>query len=253
MRNAVGDVQTVLVLGGGSDIGLAIATRLVGAGARTVVLAGRRPEAYAAAADSLKAAGASEVRCVAFDADDTGSHQAVIDGVVAEVGDLDVTVAAFGVLGDQAVDETNASTAVAVATTNYVGGVSVLTVVGNRLRGQGHGALVVLSSVAGERVRRSNFVYGSSKAGLDGFATGLADALHGTGAKVLVVRPGFVVSKMTAGMDAAPLSTTPEKVAEATVKGLAGSATVIWVPGALRLLMSVLRHVPRPLFRRLPV
>ncbi|MCW2621260.1 MAG: hypothetical protein JWL64_862 [Frankiales bacterium] len=253
MRNAVGDVQTVLVLGGGSDIGLAIARSLVGAGARTVVLAGRNPASYAADADRLTAAGAHAVHCVAFDADDTDSHQAVIDGVVAEVGDLDVTVAAFGVLGDQAVDETDAQAAVAVARTNYVGGVSVLTVVANRLRTQGHGALVVLSSVAGERVRRSNFVYGSSKAGLDGFSTGLADALQGSGARVLVVRPGFVASKMTEGMDPAPLSTTPEKVAEATVKALSGSATVIWVPGALRVLMSVLRHIPRPLFRRLPV
>lgn len=252
MRNAVGDVQTVLVLGGGSDIGLAIAVRLVGAGARTVVLAGRNPAGYDAATSALRAAGATEVVNVAFDADDTDSHPTLIADVVAKVGDLDVTVAAFGVLGDQAVDETDAGAAVAVARTNYVGGVSVLTVIGNRLRAQGHGALVVLSSVAGERVRRSNFVYGSSKAGLDGFATGLADALHGSGARVLVVRPGFVVSKMTTGMDPAPLSTTPEKVAEATVKALAGSATVIWVPGALRLLMSVLRHVPRPLFRRLP-
>jgi len=137
--------------------------------------------------------------------------------------------------------------------TNLLGAVSALTVLGERVRTQGHGDLVVLSSVAGERVRRSNFVYGASKAGLDGFATGLADALHGSGARLLVVRPGFVVGKMTAGLPAAPLSTTPEAVAEATVKGLRGTGTVIWVPAPLRLVMSVLRHVPRPVFRRLPV
>jgi len=253
MRNAVGDVQTVLVLGGGSDIGLAVASRLVAQGARTVVLAGRRPGAYAAAEAALRAAGATTVRRVAFDADDTDSHPRVIRGVVADVGDLDVTVVAFGVLGDQSVDEHDPAAAVAVARTNYLGGVSALTVMGQQLRTQGHGALVVLSSVAGERVRRSNFVYGSTKAGLDGFATGLADALHGSGARVLVVRPGFVVSKMTEGMDRAPLSTTPEAVAEVIVKGLSGSATVVWAPAPLRLVMSVLRHVPRPLFRRLPV
>lgn len=253
MRNAVGDVQTVLVLGGGSDIGLAVASRLVAQGARTVVLAGRRPGAYAEAEAALRAAGATTVRRVAFDADDTDSHPQVIRGVVADVGDLDVTVVAFGVLGDQSVDEHDPAAAVAVARTNYLGGVSALTVMGQQLRTQGHGALVVLSSVAGERVRRSNFVYGSTKAGLDGFATGLADALHGSGARVLVVRPGFVVSKMTEGMDRAPLSTTPEAVAEVVVKGLSGSATVVWAPAPLRLVMSVLRHVPRPLFRRLPV
>lgn len=253
MRNAVGEVRSVLVLGGGSDIGQAVARRLVQDGATTVVLAGRRPSAYAAAEQALRDAGATTVLSVAFDADDTAAHGQVVADVVARVGDLDVTVAAFGVLGDQAVDEHDASAAVAVARTNFLGGVSVLTVLGARLREQGHGALVVLSSVAGERVRRSNFVYGASKAGLDGFATGLADALHGSGARVLVVRPGFVTSKMTAGMAPAPLSTTPDAVAAAVVKGLAGSATVVWAPAQLRVVMSVLRHLPRPVFRRLPV
>ncbi len=253
MRNAVGTVQSVLVLGGGSDIGRAIAVRLVQEGARTVVLAGRRPETYADAERALRAAGASRVVSVPFDADDTESHAGTVADVVGQVGDLDVSVLAFGVLGDQAVDEDDPAAAVAVARTNYLGGVSVLTVLSQQLRAQGHGALVVLSSVAGERVRRSNFVYGSAKAGLDGFATGLADALHGSGARVLVVRPGFVASKMTEGMDEAPLSTTPQAVADVVVKGLQGSATVVWAPPALRLVMSVLRHVPRPLFRRLPV
>lgn len=253
MRNAVGDVQTVLVLGGGSEIGLAVAHRLVRDGARTVVLAGRSPAEYGPAEQELRAAGATDIRSTAFDADDTASHGQVIDGVLATVGDLDVVVVAFGVLGDQAVDERDAASAVAVARTNYLGVVSVLTVLGDRLRTQGHGAIVVLSSVAGERVRRSNFVYGSTKAGVDGFATGLADALHGTGVRVLVVRPGFVKTRMTAGLTPPPLSTTADAVADAVANGLRGSATVIWVPKAFRFVMSVLRHVPRPLFRRLPV
>lgn len=253
MRNAVGEVQTVLVLGGGSDIGRAIASRLVQQGARTVVLAGRRPEGYERAEQALREAGATTVSSIRFDADQTESHEGIRRDVVAAVGDIDVTVVAFGVLGDQSVDERDPVAAVAVARTNYLGGVSVLTVMGNQLRTQGHGALVVLSSVAGERVRRSNFVYGSTKAGLDGFATGLADALHGSGARVLVVRPGFVVGKMTKGLDPAPLSTTPEAVADLVVKGLRGSATVVWAPALLRPVMSVLRHVPRSLFRRLPL
>ena len=253
MRNAVGEVQTVLVLGGGSDIGAATAERLVRDGARTVVLAGRSPERFTGVVERLRAAGATEVLSVPFDADDTDSHAALVADVAARVDDLDVTVVAFGVLGDQEAAERDPGTAVAIARTNYLGGVSVLAVLGEHLRRQGHGALVVLSSVAGERVRRSNFVYGSTKAGLDGFATGLADALHGSGARVLVVRPGFVRSKMTDSLPDAPLSTTPDAVAEAVVKGLRRSAVVVWVPGALRPVMSVLRHVPRPLFRRLPV
>ncbi len=122
-----------------------------------------------------------------------------------------------------------------------------------RLRTQGHGAIVALSSVAGERVRRSNFVYGSTKAGFDGFFLGLGEALRPSGVRVLVVRPGFVRSKMTEGLDAAPLSVSADQVAEAVVEGIANKRELIWVPGAMRVVMSGLRHVPRPVFRRLPI
>ena len=118
---------------------------------------------------------------------------------------------------------------------------------------QAHGTLIVLSSVAAERPRRSNFVYGASKAGLDAFAQGLGDALAGTGVDVMVVRPGFVRTKMTAGLKPAPLSTTPDAVAGAIVDGLRRGAHTVWVPPALRSVMSIVRHLPRPLFRRLSI
>ncbi len=121
------------------------------------------------------------------------------------------------------------------------------------LREQGHGTVVALSSVAGERVRRSNFVYGSTKAGMDGFYLGLGEALREYGARVLVVRPGFVHTKMTEGRDAAPLSVSAEEVAAAVVDGVAAGRELVWVPRAMRGVMSGLRHVPRPLFRRLPL
>ena len=231
VTDALGRPGTVLVLGGRSEIGLAIAHALE---PRTLLLAGRGLP-------------------IELDADDTASHQQVIDQVVSEHGDLDVVVLAFGVLGDQTVDETDPTRVVEVMRTNLLGAVSVATVVANQLRAQGHGSLVVLSSVAGEKVRRSNYVYGASKAGLDGFALGLGESLRGTGASVLVVRPGFVHSRMTAGMKAAPLATTPAAVAAVTVKGLRSGAAVVWAPAPLRLLMSVLRHVPRGLFRKLPI
>jgi decaprenylphospho-beta-D-erythro-pentofuranosid-2-ulose 2-reductase len=120
-----------------------------------------------------------------------------------------------------------------------------------RLEEQGHGTIIVLSSVAGERVRQSNFVYGSSKAGLDGFAQGLGDSLEGTGVNVMVVRPGFVHSSMTEGRDAPPLSTTPEAVAEAVADGLASGKHTVWVPGTFRYVMTAFRHLPRPLWRKL--
>lgn len=252
MKDALGAVQSVLVLGGSSDIGVAIAARLAGPRSATVVLAGRHPDALASAAERVRRAGATRVETIAFDAEATAGHDQVVDRAVELAGDLDVVVLAFGLLGDQELDEAGGDGAVRVATTNYVGGVSAGLAVARRLRTQGHGTLVVLSSVAGERVRRANFVYGSSKAGLDGFAQGLGDALHGSGASVLVVRPGFVRTAMTEGMAAAPLATTPEAVAEATATALAAGREVVWVPGAFRWIFLVFRHLPRWAWRRVP-
>lgn len=250
MRNALGSVQSVLVLGGTSDIGLEIARRLRDGGARRIVLAGRDPSALDRAAEGLRMPGV-EVTLGAFDADAVDGHTAAMTTLFAGV-DVDVVVAAWGVLGDQAAAEASAAAAVAVARTNYLGAVSALTITANLLREQGHGALVVLSSVAGERVRRSNYVYGSTKAGLDGFCQGLAAALVGSGVHLLVVRPGFVPTKMTAGLDVPPLSTTPEAVAEAAVAGLTAGRSVVWVPASMRAVMLVLRHLPTAVFRRLP-
>ncbi len=253
MQNSFAEPQNIVLVGGTSEIGLAIVRALLTPSARRVVLAGRHPEALDAAAAALPAGPGVQVSTLPFDAVDPASHQAFVDAAVAAVGDLDVVVLAFGVLGEQsAYDAEPASAAVAV-TVNYTGAVSVGLAIANRLRLQGHGRLVVLSSVAGERVRKDNFVYGSSKAGLDGFAQGLGDSLEGTGAKVLVVRPGFVHSAMTAGMSAAPFATTPDAVAAATVKALFTGTRTVWVPGVLRLVFSVLRHVPGPIFRRLPL
>ncbi|MEU4271450.1 decaprenylphospho-beta-D-erythro-pentofuranosid-2-ulose 2-reductase [Streptomyces sp. NPDC026092] len=251
MKDAFGTPQSLLLLGGTSEIGLATARRLIARRTRTVWLAGRPTPALTAAADSLRALGA-EVRTVAFDALDTESHPERLGKIFTE-GDIDMVLLAFGILGDQAHDEADPLAAVRVAQTNYTGAVSAGLICAAALQAQGHGSLVVLSSVAGERARRANFIYGSSKAGLDAFAQGLGDALHGTGVHVMVVRPGFVRSRMTAGLEEAPLATTPEEVARAVELGLRRRSETVWVPGALRMVMSALRHVPRPLFRRLPV
>jgi decaprenylphospho-beta-D-erythro-pentofuranosid-2-ulose 2-reductase len=253
MKDALGYVQSILVLGGGSEIGLAIARDLGAPRHATVVLAGRRPERLGAAARALRDAGVGRVETVAFDGDDTGSHESLLDKVTGMVGDLDVVVLAFGVLGNQAVDEQTGDGAVRLAHTNYTGAVSIGLVVARRLMEQGHGSLIVLSSVAGERARRSNFIYGSSKAGLDAFAQGLGHMLAGSGARVLIVRPGFVHTKMTEGMKPAPLASSPDAVARATTYALAEGRDVVWVPSALRWVMAVVRHLPTPLFRRLPL
>jgi len=252
VRDALGRYGTVVVLGGGSDIGKATA-RLLSARGSTLVLAARRPDELLDDAAALRAAGASAVEVVPFDALDTESHPRFVRDLFDRFGDVDLVLLAFGVLGDQEASEKDVAAALEVARTNYVGAVSVLIPVASRLREQGHGAIAVLSSVAGERGRRSNFVYGSAKAGLDVFCQGLADRLHGDGVRLLVVRPGFVRSKMTVNLKAAPLSTTPESVARATLEGLDRGANVVWVPGSLRWVMSGLRHLPRPIFRRLSI
>ena len=252
MQNSFGEPQTVLLLGGTSDIGVAIVRRLVTPTLQKVVLACRNPADASASIAELGVDGVSAT-AVAFDATDSARHAAFVDDVVAEVGDLDVVVMAFGVLGEQADFDDDPAAAASAVTVNYTGAVSIGLAVASQLRRQGHGHLVVLSSVAGERVRASNFVYGSSKAGLDGFAKGLGDSLVGSGASVLVVRPGFVHSTMTEGMKPTPFASTPESVAEVTVKGLRAGRRTVWSPGILRFVFMVLRHIPGPIFRKLPL
>lgn len=256
MKDAFGAPQSLLVLGGTSEIGLATARRLIRGRTRTVWLAGRPSPALDAAAEELRGRGAY-VRTVDFDALDSESHETALGKIFTE-GDIDMVLLAFGIPGEQERDEEEPLAAVRVAQTNYTGAVSAGLVCAGALQEQGHGSLVVLSSVAGERARRADFIYGSSKAGLDVFAQGLGDALHGTGVHVMVVRPGLVRSRKAAAAPGRPvgadrLATTPEAVAEAIVTGLRKRSETVWVPGALRVVMSALRHVPRPLFRRLPV
>ena len=187
-----------------------------------------------------------------FEAEATADHPALIESIAAS-RDIDVAVVAFGVLGDEEQSWQDHETAVRLAEVNYVGPISVGTALAQQVRRQGHGVIVFLSSVAGERVRRSNFAYGASKAGADGFYLGLGEALREHGGHVLVVRPGFVRTKMTEGREAAPLSVGPGEVADAVVAGVAARKELVWVPSAMRVVMSGLRHVPRPLFRRLPL
>ncbi|OJZ74574.1 oxidoreductase [Mycobacterium paraffinicum] len=240
----------VLVLGGRSEIGIELA-RLLAPGA-PVVLAARKADQLDEQVATLEAAGAKAVHTTEFDADDLASHGPLVAGVVADHGPIATAVLAFGILGDQARAEADAAHAVAVVHTDYVAQVSMLTHLAAAMREAGSGQLVVFSSIAGARVRRANYVYGSAKAGLDGFASGLADALHGTGVQVLIARPGFVIGRMTHGMEPAPLSSTPAQVAKATVRALAKGRRTVWIPWALGPAAAVMRLVPQPLWRRMP-
>ena len=250
MMYAVGTPASVLVVGGTSDIGLAVVERL-GRGTRLrVVLAARPSSRRDAAVQRLTAAG-HEASVVDFDAEDTASHARTVEQAFAG-GDLDVVVVAVGLLGDQEQAWQDAAAAVRLLQVNATAAVSTGVLVAERLRRQGHGTVVALSSVAAERARRSNFVYGAGKAAMDAFFTGLREALRPDGVRVLVVRPGFVRSRMTEGLPAVPLSTTPEVVADRVATALVQQREVVRVPPALGPVMAVVRALPAPVFRRMP-
>jgi len=241
---------TVLIFGGRSEIGTELALRL--ARGASVVLAARGADRLGEQTAAIRAAGAAAVFTREFDADDLDSHGPLVASIIAEYGPIDTAVLAFGVLGDQGRAETDAAHAVAIVHTDYVAQVSLLTHLAAAMRQAGGGALVVFSSVAGVRVRRANYVYGSAKAGLDGFASGLADALHGTGVHVLISRPGFVIGRMTQGMTPAPLPSTPEQVAARTARALAKRRRTVWIPWTLGPVSVVMRLLPQFVWRRMP-
>jgi decaprenylphospho-beta-D-erythro-pentofuranosid-2-ulose 2-reductase len=249
--NAVGNPGSVLLLGGTSDIALAIAQRYLEAGPVRIVLAARPSERRDAAERELTAGGAN-VEVVDFDALDSSSHQATIDEAFSK-GDVDVAVVAFGLLGDAEQMWQDQAKAVELATVNYTAAVSAGVLLAEKFKAQGFGRIIALSSVAGERVRRTNFVYGSTKAGFDGFYLGLGEALREFGVKVTVVRPGMVRTKMTDGMEAAPMTLTASQVAAIAVQASRKGKELVWAPAPYRYVMSALRHVPRPIFRKLPI
>lgn len=247
----------VAVFGGRSEIGVAIATRLAPA-ASCVVLAVRPGADATAEADAVRAAGAERVEVVAFDADDVAAHREVLAGIEGLAGPIETAVLAFGVLGDQETAERDETEVARILHTDFVAQASLLTVLADVMRARlvaeaGRGSIVAFSSVAGVRVRRANYVYGSAKAGLDGFASGLADALHGSGVDLVIARPGFVIGRMTHGMKPAVFSSTPAQVADAVVTRLrGGGAPVLWIPWQLRVMFSVAPFVPRGVWRRMP-
>jgi decaprenylphospho-beta-D-erythro-pentofuranosid-2-ulose 2-reductase len=250
--NAVGAPQSVLLLGGTSEIGLAIVRAYAERSPSLRVVLAARPSPGRDDAVAALARLGCRVQAVDFDALDTGRHASVV-AAAAEGGDLDVSVVAYGLLGDNERAWTDVEEAVRLAEVNYVAPVATGVALAEQVRRQGHGVVVALSSVAGERPRRSNFVYGSTKAGFDAFYTGLGEALRPHGGRVLVVRPGFVRTKMTEGLDPAPLSVTAADVADAVLAAVDSGAEQVWVPRAMRPVMSALRHLPRPVFRRLPI
>jgi decaprenylphospho-beta-D-erythro-pentofuranosid-2-ulose 2-reductase len=167
------------------------------------------------------------------------------------MGDIDMVILAFGVLGEQSEFNADPVAAAQAASANYVGAVSSGLAAAAKMRAQGHGTILAITSVAGVRARADNFVYGSTKAGMDAFAQGLGDSLIGSGARCVVVRPGFVHTRMTEGMKPAPFATTPDKIADAVMAGLQKNKEIIWAPPIMSILFTLLRHLPRPIWRKI--
>jgi decaprenylphospho-beta-D-erythro-pentofuranosid-2-ulose 2-reductase len=244
--SAPGGPRRVLLLGGTSEIGLAVLRALDLQPEDEALLAGRDQRRLAEAAATLPC----RTAVLPFDAADAAGHPALAERACAD-GPLHLAVSAAGVLIPQDELDQDPVLAAQLVQTNFTGHVSALLALAARMRAQRDGTLVVLSSVAAVRPRRANYVYGATKSGLDAFARGLADRLHGTGVRVLLVRPGFVTGRMTRGMRPLPLASTPEEVGRAVAEALARGAGTVWVPRRAALLSVLLRLVPRPVWRRL--
>ncbi len=235
----------IVLLGGTSEIGLAILAALAAPATAEVILAGRDELALAQAARALP----YRIRAIRYDARDFDGHQAFVDALFA-AGRLDLVISAAGVLVPQRDLDDDVRLAADMIGANFTGHVTTLLAVARAMRAQRGGTIVVLSSVAAIRPRKANFTYGATKAGLDAFARGLADSLHGTGVRVLLVRPGFVAGRMTKGMPPAPFPATPAAVGEATAAALRGTRSTVWIPRWMAGLSVALRLIPRPAWRR---
>lgn len=245
--------MSVLILGATSEIGGEIARRM--APGQTVILASRRPLDLKELEKELQSLGATNTKSLFFDAEDLGSHEALFSDVLRRHRKVEHVVVCFGILGEQARAETDWQHAAQIATVDYTAQVVALTVAAQSLKEQNIPATITsFSSIAGWRARRANYVYGSTKAGLDAFCQGLADALHGTPVRLIIARPGFVIGRMTADMKPAPMSVRVADVAEVVVKQIRSGrrSVTVWIPQQLRLLAWIMKLVPRPVWRTMP-
>jgi decaprenylphospho-beta-D-erythro-pentofuranosid-2-ulose 2-reductase len=241
---------TVLLLGATSGIGRGIADALARRG-HPLYLGGRDTEELARVATDLAIRHGVEVHHAPFDALSPRRHAAFVRKVVDEAGPLQGAVVAFGYLGHQRLAETDFHEADTVFRTNFTGAASVLGVLANHFEAQGSGFLLALSSVSGDRGRKSNYTYGAAKAALTAFLSGLRQRLGPKGVRVVTVKPGFVDTAMTFGMDGLFLVASPAAVGERIARAATSGADVLYVPWFWRWIMAAIRAIPEPLFKRL--
>ena len=243
-------MQTRVIFGANSAIAIATARLWAGRGDRLYLLA-RNPQRLSRLAADLEIRGAGEVSTAAFEATDRASHGALVSEVFTRLGQVDTVLVAHGSLPDQPACERDIALAGEQIDINASGTVSLLGHVANHLQAQGRGCIAVITSVAGERGRQSNYVYGAAKAMVSTFLQGLRNRLYPAGVQVLDIRPGFVDSPMTAGFDKGPLWTQPESIAAVIVRGVDRGRSVTYAPWYWRYIMWVIRCLPEALFKRL--
>ena len=237
----------VLILGARSDIARACAHRYAQAGC-SVMLAARDPETLEGDAQDLRLRHRVGVTCHAFDVLDTGAFGGFLDSLPALP---DTVICAVGFMGDQSASQSDPETAALVMRSNYEGPALILGLLAERFVARGHGTVVGISSVAGDRGRASNYVYGSAKAGFSAFLSGLRNRLSQTAVKVITVKPGFVATKMTEGLPLNPrLTAQPGEVAEAIWRAQEKGRDVIYVRAVWRLVMAIITHLPEFVFKK---
>lgn len=242
--------KTILVLGATSAIAQAW-MRLLAPNGASFFLVARNAIHLDSVAKDLATRGATAVYVETADLDDTEGHVALLERSAAALGNLDCALIAHGVLGDQAAGERDFSVASASLQTNFLSTVSLVTWLANYFAAQYHGRLIAISSVAGDRGRKSNYIYGAAKAGLNAFLDGVRNRLDREGVQVLTVRPGFVATPMTAYLPQGPLFATPDAVAQDILSAMEHRRDVLYTPWFWRWIMALIRVIPEWKFKKM--
>lgn len=250
MANRQAPPTRILVLGATSAIAMAVSHRLALPGAYFFLVA-RNPAKLEAVRQDLLTRGVASVATHAMDLDDTASHAKMLTAAEQELGDIDLALIAHGVLGNQEEAQSSYTAAEAILRTNLLSAVSLITWLANYFEARHQGTLVVISSVAGDRGRKSNYVYGASKGALNIFLDGVRNRIDRSGVHVLTIRPGFVATPMTAHLPQGPLYASPARVARGVLKAIAGRKDVVYLPGFWAPIMFIIRSIPQSIFKKL--
>lgn len=243
-------MKKILIVGAASAIAEHYA-RLQAVAGGSLLLAGRSPARLQAIADDLRTRGAAEAAVFALDVNELDRHEALLDAAWSRFGQVDVVLLAHGTLPDNLACAADPALAVREFNTNGTATIALMAAAARRLEAQGHGTLAVIASVAGDRGRASNYLYGSAKAAVAAYASGLRQRLGGTGVNVLTVKPGFVDTPMTRDFRKGLLWASPQAVAKGIDKAIAARRAVAYLPGFWWGIMRIITHIPEPVFRRL--